>query len=125
MFGAGFTYLGAAITLFFFQYLNKCSSIGYNAAIVEQLFKYLNILSFEEFIMKVRCTIEGLDCPHCALELANKIAAHADIATADINFAMKSLVMEVSEDADEEAIVATAQGIADDFENGITIELRD
>ena len=32
---------------FFFQYLNKCSSIGYNAAIVEQLFKYLNILSLE------------------------------------------------------------------------------
>lgn len=75
--------------------------------------------------MKVRCTIEGLDCPHCALELANKIAAHSDIDTADINFAMKSLVMEVGEDADEEAIVATAQGIADDFEDGITIELRD
>ena len=75
--------------------------------------------------MKVRCNIDGLDCPHCALELANKIAAHSDIDTADINFAMKSLVMEVGDDADEEAIVATAQGIADAFEDGITIELRD
>ncbi len=75
--------------------------------------------------MKVRCTIEGLDCPHCALELSQKIAAHDDIAAADINFAMKSLVMEVAEDADEDAIVETAQGIADGFEDGITIELRD
>ena len=38
---------------------------------------------------------------------------------------MKSLVMDVADDADEEAIVAIAQGIAKDFEDGVTIELRD
>ena len=75
--------------------------------------------------MKVRCSIEGLDCPHCALELSKKIAAHAEIDAAEINFPMKSLVLEVADDADEEAIVAAAQGIADDFEDGIEIELRD
>lgn len=75
--------------------------------------------------MKVRCTIEGLDCPHCALNLSKKIAAHEDIAAADINFPMKTLVMEVAENADEDDIVAKAQAIADDFEDGITIELRD
>lgn len=75
--------------------------------------------------MKVRCDINGLDCPHCALELQNRIAAHDSIDNADINFPMKSLVMDVADDADEEAIVAIAQGIANDFEDGVTIELRD
>ena len=62
--------------------------------------------------MKVRCDINGLDCPHCALELQKRIAAHDSIDNADINFPMKSLVMDVADDADEEAIVAIAQGIA-------------
>lgn len=75
--------------------------------------------------MKVRCDINGLDCPHCALELQKRIAAHESIANADINFPMKSLVMDVADDADEEAIVAIAQDIANDFEDGVTIELRD
>lgn len=75
--------------------------------------------------MKVRCDINGLDCPHCALELQKRIAAHDSIDNADINFPMKSLVMDVADDADEEAIVAIAQGIANGFEDGVTIELRD
>ena len=75
--------------------------------------------------MKVRCDINGLDCPHCALELQKRIAAHDSIDNADINFPMKSLVMDVADDADEEAIVAIAQGIANAFEDGVTIERRD
>lgn len=75
--------------------------------------------------MKVRCDINGLDCPHCALELQNKIASHEAISAANINFPMKSLVMDVADSADEEEIVAIAQGIANDFEDGIEIELRD
>lgn len=75
--------------------------------------------------MKVRCTIDGLDCPHCALELQHKIAAHEAIANADINFPMKTLVMEVADDADEEEVAVIAQEIAQDFEDGIVIELRD
>ena len=75
--------------------------------------------------MKVRCDINGLDCPHCALELQKKISAHEAIKAADINFPMKSLVMDVADDADEDEVVAIAQKIADDFEDGVTIELRD
>lgn len=75
--------------------------------------------------MKVRCDINGLDCPHCALKLSKLIAEHEEITSADINFPMKSLVMEVAEGADEEHIAACAQAIADDFEDGIEIELRD
>ena len=75
--------------------------------------------------MKVRCDINGLDCPHCALELQERLAKHDAINAADINFAMKSLVMEVADNADEESIVAEAQNIANNFEDGIEIELRD
>lgn len=75
--------------------------------------------------MKIRCDITGLDCPHCALKLSKLIAGHEQIDTADINFVMKSLVMEVADDADEDSIVAIAQEIADNFEDGIEIELRD
>lgn len=75
--------------------------------------------------MKVRCDINGLDCPHCALELQKRIAAHDSIDNADINFPMKSLVMDVADNADEDEIVAIAQGIANGFEDGVTIELRD
>lgn len=75
--------------------------------------------------MKVRCTIDGLDCPHCALELQHKLAAHEAIVAANINFPMKSLVLDVADDADEEAVVEIAQAIAQDFEDGIAIELRD
>ena len=75
--------------------------------------------------MKVRCDINGLDCPHCALELQNRIAAHDAISSAEINFPMKSLVLDVADNADEDEIVAIAQGIANGFEDGVTIELRD
>ncbi len=75
--------------------------------------------------MKVRCDITGLDCPHCALELQKRLAEHEAIDDANINFPMKSLVMDVADDADEEQIVEIAQAIADDFEDGVEIELRD
>lgn len=75
--------------------------------------------------MKVRCEIEGLDCPHCALKLQEMIAKADQIDSVVINFPLKSVVMEVSEDADEEEIVAIVQKIADDFSDGITIDLRD
>ncbi|MCK0526044.1 MULTISPECIES: heavy-metal-associated domain-containing protein [unclassified Anaerobiospirillum] len=75
--------------------------------------------------MKVRCDINGLDCPHCALELSKLLAKEDAISSADINFPMKSLVMEVADDADEEQILELAQKVADNFEDGIEIDLRD
>ena len=73
--------------------------------------------------MKVRCDISGLDCPHCAskLECLLKDAFN----DANLNFSMGSLVLDVNDDADEDAVCAKAQEIANGFEDGISIELRD
>lgn len=75
--------------------------------------------------MKIRCDINGLDCPHCALKLQNLMAKEDAFKDAQINFPMHSLVLEVAEDADEDEMVALAQKVADGFEDGITVELRD
>lgn len=75
--------------------------------------------------MKVRFDINGLDCPHCALELENKMKAADGIDDASINFAFKSLTVDVADDADEEAVLSQLQGIADNFEDGIAIDFRD
>lgn len=75
--------------------------------------------------MKVRCDIHGLDCPHCALKLQKLMSQEEQIQDAQINFPMHSLVLDVADDADEEAMVALAQKVADNFEDGISVELRD
>lgn len=49
--------------------------------------------------MKVRCDINGLDCPHCAAKLEGLLKQHAEIDEASINFPMKSLVLDVADDA--------------------------
>lgn len=75
--------------------------------------------------MKVRCDINGIDCPHCALELQTLIAKHEAINDANINFPLKSLVMEVADDSDEEEILEIAQGIAAKFDSNVVVDLRD
>lgn len=73
--------------------------------------------------MKVRCDINGLDCPHCASKLENLIKK--EFTDANINFSMGSLVIDANDDLDEDFVVDSAQKIADAFEDGISIELRD
>lgn len=74
-------------------------------------------------IMKVRCDISGLDCPHCASKLEGLLKdAFND---ANLNFSMGSLVLDVNDDADEDAVVEKAQSVANGFEDGINISLRD
>lgn len=73
--------------------------------------------------MKVRCNISGLDCPHCAAKLEGMLKKKFN--DANLNFSLGSLVLEVAEDAIEDEVVALAQGVANDFEDGIEIELRD
>ncbi len=75
--------------------------------------------------MKVRCDINGLDCAHCAQELEGRIRKSDAFNDATLNYSMKSLVLDVADDADEDEMVAKAQSIADDFEDGISIEIRD
>ncbi len=73
--------------------------------------------------MKVRCDISGLDCPHCASKLEGILKK--EFSDANLNFSMGSLVLEVAGDGDEEEIVDRAQKLADGFEDGISISLRD
>ncbi len=76
--------------------------------------------------MKIRCDIEGLDCPHCAAKLEKLIAEDAAFKSAALNYAAGSLVLDpADESADEDELVKKAQGIADSFEDGISISLRD
>ena len=72
--------------------------------------------------MKVRCDITGLDCPHCASKLEGLM--QKEFTGANLNFTMGSLVIETDSD-DEELVVSKAQSIADSFEDGIEITLRD
>ena len=75
--------------------------------------------------MKVRCDIQGLDCPHCALNLEKKLSKLDGVISASINFPLGSLVFDVNDDMDEDGLVEAAQKEADDFEDGISISLRD
>lgn len=75
--------------------------------------------------MKLRCDIQGLDCPHCALKLEKLIREAEGIEDAAINFTARLLVLTVPEDSDEDALVEKVQAIADAFEDGITVENRD
>ena len=73
--------------------------------------------------MKVRCTIAGLDCPHCATKLESLLKK--EFADAVLNFTLGTLVLDTKDLKDEDEVVAKAQTIANAFEDGITIELRD
>ncbi len=73
--------------------------------------------------MKVRCDIKGLDCPHCATKLESLLKK--EFEDVNLNFTSGSLVLTVADDADEELAVSKAQSIADAFEDGINIEIRD
>lgn len=75
--------------------------------------------------MKIRCNINGLDCPHCAAKLEKMLAESEFFVTASLNFAMGTLVLEPKRPMEEETALERAQSIANSFEDGICIELRD
>ena len=50
--------------------------------------------------MKIRYSIKGLDCPNCALKLAELIEKQEGINSAKINFLTEKLSVETSLDAD-------------------------
>jgi hypothetical protein len=72
--------------------------------------------------MKVRMDIDGIDCPHCAAKLESLM--QKEFGDANLNFAMGSLVVDTTIE-DEEAVLEKALSIARNFEDGISIELRD
>lgn len=75
--------------------------------------------------MKVRFDIKGIDCPHCAMDLQKKMCSLEPVKEATINFAIGSLVVDTHDECDEEGLLDLMQQCADDFEDGISIDLRD
>ncbi|MGN0915439.1 MAG: heavy-metal-associated domain-containing protein [Succinivibrio sp.] len=73
--------------------------------------------------MKIRMNIEGLDCPHCASKLEGMMKK--EFTDAVLNYSLGTLVIETADDALEDDVLQKAQSIANDFEDGISIELRD
>lgn len=90
--------------------------------IVEYMLNYNNEKDKGDF-MKVRCDITGLDCAHCATKLEKMLKNK--FLDANLNYALGTLVLDVLENADEDEVVAKAQAVSNDFEDGIEISLRD
>lgn len=80
---------------------------------------------FKELKMRVRLDINGLDCPHCALKLEGMIKEHPEVKDASINFASKLLLVDTHQDVDEDEFAEKMQKIANDFEDGIEVSVRD
>ena len=59
----------------------------------------------------------------CPLE--KKIAALDGIKNANINFPLQSLVIEADDNLDEDELIEKVQKVSDDFEDGISVNLRD
>lgn len=76
-------------------------------------------------MQKIRCDIEGLDCPHCAAKLEGLLADHEAFGAAHLNFALGTLTLEVADEADEERSVAVANEVARAFDDNVSITLRD
>ena len=60
--------------------------------------------------MKIRYTIEGIDCPHCAAKLESSFAALPGVISAKVNFLTERATFECDDDtpALEEAILKAA-----------------
>ena len=59
------------------------------------------------------------------MSLEKKIAALDGIKNANINFPLQSLVIEANDDLDEDELIEKVQKVSDDFEDGISVTLRD
>ena len=70
--------------------------------------------------MKLKFTVEGLDCPVCASKLAAKMSELEGVDNVKINFLSEKLTVE-TELAEAEAL-ATLRKTAADFEDGIEIK---
>lgn len=76
-------------------------------------------------MMKLRCTISGLDCPHCAMEIEEKLARLPGVRSASINFPMARLNVEYDEQADDPqgtALLERVRSTAAACHEGVVLE---
>ena len=70
--------------------------------------------------MKLKFTIEGVDCPNCGSKLATKMAEIEGVDNVKINFLTEKLTVDT--DMDESELLPMLRKVAKAFDSGITIE---
>jgi Cd2+/Zn2+-exporting ATPase len=70
--------------------------------------------------MKLKYTINGIDCPNCAAKLASLMEAEAGITSAKINFLTERLTVET--ELEENECLELIRKTAKKFSGGITVE---
>ena len=70
--------------------------------------------------MKLKFTVEGLDCPVCASKLATKMAEIEGVDNVKINFLSEKLTVETT--LDESAAYAILADAARAFDKSVKIE---
>lgn len=71
--------------------------------------------------MKIRYSIEGLDCPNCALKLSALIEKKEGIESAKINFLTEKLSIETT--LDEAAALAAVKAAVKEFgDDDVTVK---
>lgn len=74
--------------------------------------------------MQFRYDIQGIDCPHCAMELEKIIGKHEQITMCNINFPLNLIVVQSSID-DEDELLNLLQELCNGFEDNIKVDYRD
>ncbi|WP_194191796.1 heavy metal translocating P-type ATPase [Clostridium chrysemydis] len=71
---------------------------------------------------KVKLTLEGLDCAHCAGKIEEKVNNLSNVDSASLNFPMKLLIINYDKDkASEDNIIKSAKDIVNDLEPGVKV----
>ena len=70
--------------------------------------------------MKIRYTIQGLDCPNCAAKLEALIAAKEGIDSCKINFITEKLTVE--SDLADDVLDSTVEKTVHDFSAKVKVE---
>lgn len=76
-------------------------------------------------MMKLRCSISGLDCPICAMEIEEKLARLPGVHKANINFPAARLVVEYDEQPDDPqgaALLEKVRSTASALHDGVVLE---
>ena len=71
---------------------------------------------------KIKLTLEGLDCAHCASKIEEKVNNLNNVESASLNFPMKLLIINYDKDkASEDNIIKSAKAIVNDLEPEVKV----
>ncbi|MCR5083930.1 MAG: hypothetical protein K6A65_00305 [Succinivibrionaceae bacterium] len=74
---------------------------------------------------KLRYDIKGIDCAACAAKLEGLFRSCGRYQGATLNFTLGTLTVEAADGADEEQELSELQRVADGFEDGIEVSVRE